>query len=197
MPTVQSPIMPKSGRKPLQPKNIPANQVTEIRIANPDQQKWIEIRLVGDSDKENRPVHTTCTPSKISSMEPLEASLAEELGEVKKKLERLRWDKERTEKMLKERDRVLDMQMKELQSRGEIQKNLEIEVDRLYRLNELKSYCMRISPIRTLREKEREKKDCEVAQLEEQKSVDAEESIDEEMSVCSSSATPQLAIRNR
>ncbi|KAF5747682.1 hypothetical protein HS088_TW05G00409 [Tripterygium wilfordii] len=130
-------------------------------------------------------------------MEPFEMSLAEELNEVKKKLESLRLDKERTEKMLKERDRVLDVQMKELESRGKIQKNLEIEVDRLYRLNKLKSYCMRICPIRTLREKEREKKDREVAQLEEQKSADAEESKDELVSECSNSGTPQLAWKLR
>ncbi|KAJ0027479.1 hypothetical protein Pint_35083 [Pistacia integerrima] len=77
---------------------------------------------------------------------------------MRKKLERLRLDKEKTEKMLNERDTMLDMQMKELQYRGDTQKMLEIEVDRLYRLKELKSYCLRISSIRSLREKEQEKR---------------------------------------
>jgi uncharacterized protein YdgA (DUF945 family) len=72
----------------------------------------------------------------------LDSSLAEELSAIKKKLERLRSDKERTEKMLEERAMVLDLQKKELEQRGEAQKRLEIEVDRLYRLKELHSYSM-------------------------------------------------------
>jgi hypothetical protein len=72
----------------------------------------------------------------------LDSSLAEELSAIKKKLERLRSDKERTEKMLEERAMVLDLQKKELEQRGEVQKRLEIEVDRLYRLKELHSYSM-------------------------------------------------------
>lgn len=35
----------------------------------------------------------------------------------------------------------METKMKELDQRGEIQKALEIEVDRLYRLNELRSLC--------------------------------------------------------
>lgn len=72
----------------------------------------------------------------------MDSSLAEELSAIKKKLERLRSDKERTEKMLEERAMVLDLQKKELEQRGEVQKRLEIEVDRLYRLKELHSYSM-------------------------------------------------------
>ncbi|KAJ6362772.1 hypothetical protein OIU78_003045 [Salix suchowensis] len=70
---------------------------------------------------------------------------------------------------------VMDLQMKELEQRGEVQKRLEIEVDRLYRLKELQSYSMIISPIRTLREKELEKKTTEV-QPEETGSEDLDES---------------------
>jgi hypothetical protein len=64
------------------------------------------------------------------------------LSAIKKKLERLRLDRERTEKMLKEREMVMDLQMKELEQRGEVQKRLEIQFDILYRLNELQSYSM-------------------------------------------------------
>ncbi|KAJ6407655.1 hypothetical protein OIU84_011027 [Salix udensis] len=77
--------------------------------------------------------------------------------------------------MLKEREMVMDLQMKELEQRGEVQKRLEIEVDRLYRLKELQSYSMITSPIRTLREKELEKKTTEV-QPEETGSEDLDES---------------------
>lgn len=61
---------------------------------------------------------------------------------MRKKLERLRLDREKTEKMLRERDLVLESQMKEIERRGEVQKTLEIEVDKLYRLKQLHISCM-------------------------------------------------------
>lgn len=73
----------------------------------------------------------------------MDASLAEELNAVKQKLERLKLERDKTEKMLQERHRILEVQMTELHHRGEFQKELEIE---------------RMSPIRSLREKEMEKK---------------------------------------
>ncbi|CAK7343536.1 unnamed protein product [Dovyalis caffra] len=168
-------LRPKSGRKPLQPKNSPATPMTQIHILKP-KQEGIEFSEVKDSNKENHPIYTT-TPTKPIN-EPLDSSLAEELSAIKKKLEKLRLERERTEKMLKEREMVMDLQMKELEQRGEVQKRLEIEVDRLYRLKELQSYSMKISPIRTLREKEHEKKISEV-QAEEMKAEDLEESVGE------------------
>ncbi|XP_061955703.1 uncharacterized protein LOC133677616 isoform X1 [Populus nigra] len=167
-------LRPKSGRKPLQPKNSPATPMTQIQILKP-KQEWTEFSVVKDSNKENHPIYTT-TPTK-PIVEPLDSSLAEELSAIKKKLERLRSDKERTEKMLEERAMVLDLQKKELEQRGEVQKRLEIEVDRLYRLKELHSYSMqRISPIRTLREKEHEKKMSEAQPLEKE-TEELEESV--------------------
>lgn len=166
-------LRPKSGRRPLQPKNSPATPMTQIQILK-SKQEWTEFSVVKDSNKENHPIYTT-TPTK-PIVEPLDSSLAEELSAIKKKLERLRSDKERTEKMLEERAMVLDLQKKELEQRGEVQKRLEIEVDRLYRLKELHSYSMRISPIRTLREKEHEKKMSEAQPLEKE-TEELEESV--------------------
>ncbi|XP_058186273.1 high mobility group B protein 6-like [Rhododendron vialii] len=76
------------------------------------------------------------TPTKIGS---IDVSLAEELSAIRLKLERMRLDKEETEKMLRERDLAMEAGMKELVERGEIQKMLKIEVDRLFRLKELKN----------------------------------------------------------
>lgn len=70
----------------------------------------------------------------------IDASLAEELSAFKKKLERLREDRESTEKLLKERDEAMDLHMSHLLQRGETQKSLEIQVDRLFRLKELHAY---------------------------------------------------------
>lgn len=179
--TIAPKVRPRSGRTPLQPKNTPA-ALTLLLPAKPKpkpDQSCFEITLIQDTDKENRDI--VATP-------PLETSLAEELSAIKKKLERLKADKEKTEKTLKEREEMLDMKMKEMEERGQIQKNLEIQVDRLFRLKELKYRCMvrtskyfavqfvsnfdfdfsmlilnfflleqRVSPIRTLREKEHEK----------------------------------------
>lgn len=138
--TGQPKLRPRSGRTPLQPKNSPADPIHPSPKPKPKpDQPCFEISAIRDSDKENiRPnpiAAAAATP-------PLETSLAEELSAIKKKLERLRADKERTEKTLKEREAVMDAKMKEMEQRGEIQKNLEIQVDRLFRLKELKYRCM-------------------------------------------------------
>lgn len=55
-------------------------------------------------------------------------SLADDLNAIREKLERLRLDKEKSEKMLRERELMMEMKMKEIDQRSEIQKVLEIEV---------------------------------------------------------------------
>ncbi|KAK7847294.1 uncharacterized protein LOC112034720 [Quercus suber] len=161
MPTPRFPVTgdhklrPKSGRTPLQQLNSPANHVTDSSShTKPAKQTQIEIFIADQSNKEN----TLHRPTQIES---LDASLAEELSAIRKKMERLRSDRERTEKMLRERDLMLEMKMKEVEERGEIQKSLEIELDRLYRLKQLQSQSVRVSTIRSLREKEQVKKSSE------------------------------------
>nr|XP_023923306.1 uncharacterized protein LOC112034720 [Quercus suber]POE97039.1 hypothetical protein CFP56_58618 [Quercus suber] len=161
MPTPRFPVTgdhklrPKSGRTPLQPLNSQANHVTDSSShTKPAKQTQIEICIADQSNKEN----TLHRPTQIES---LDASLAEELSAIRKKMERLRSDRERTEKMLRERDLMLEMKMKEVEERGEIQKSLEIELDRLYRLKQLQSQSVRVSTIRSLREKEQVKKSSE------------------------------------
>ncbi|CAN1772022.1 hypothetical protein LINPERHAP1_LOCUS12081 [Linum perenne] len=61
---------------------------------------------------------------------------------MRKRMESLRLDAEKTEQMLKERGKALDLQMKTLEARGVAQIMLELEVDRLYRFKELHSYSM-------------------------------------------------------
>ncbi|KAL8259195.1 hypothetical protein R6Q59_027148 [Mikania micrantha] len=171
--TVQSPvtgnhlIRPKPGRRPLQPlrsqTNIPPppahqnnHQCIEIpqdcNKENPNQNQNEKQNLKSDVNQ-NR----SLIPNVAAISLQFEVSLADELTAMREKMERLKADKEKTEKMLRERGLMMEMKMKELDRRGEIQKALEIEVDRLYRLNELKSLCNRIQPIRSLREKEQEK----------------------------------------
>lgn len=136
-------LRPRSGRTPLKPINSPVTPSTATKLkpkTKPEQEcidkNQNQIPAAADLNKED----TVNKP--VTNIESLDTSLAEELSAIRKKLERLRLEKERTEKMLDEREVILDMQMKGLQNRGEIQKMLEIEVDRLYRLNQLKSYCI-------------------------------------------------------
>ncbi|KAA3479934.1 high mobility group B protein 6-like [Gossypium australe] len=185
-----------SARKPLQPKNTAAADVNFVVVmkegsktkqvkSKPKQ----EHRLDDVSNKENlnhhhHPVTVYATPTKKKKVEAaldLDSSLAEELSAMRKRLERLRLDKEKTEKMLKEREAFLDSQLKEMEDRGQFQKQLEIEVDRLFRLKELKSYCMRISPIKSLRERQQcGRKNNEVQSLDIKAAAEwEEESMDE------------------
>lgn len=137
-------VRPRSGRTPLQPKNTPADLTlhpsTKPKLKS--DQTCFEIALIPNTEKENLSIEIEIVPSATSPVLPLETSLGEELNAMKKKLERLRTDKEKTEKMLKEREVMLDAKMKEMEEKSEIQKNLEIQVDRLFRLKELKYRCM-------------------------------------------------------
>ncbi|KAM1749271.1 hypothetical protein ACFX12_010159 [Malus domestica] len=166
-------VRPKSGRTPLQPKNAPVTSTNSDLKIKPVHQ-WIGVG--DDSNKENRPMYAT--PVKIEAMD---ASLAEELSSIRKKMERMKSDREKTEKMLKERDMVMEIQMKELENRGQIQKMLETELDRIYRLNQLHVQSIKVSPIRSLREKEEEKKADESPsqEVEVEAEEDMEESVDE------------------
>ncbi|XP_071718253.1 uncharacterized protein [Rutidosis leptorrhynchoides] len=178
--TLQSPVTgnnllrPKSGRQPLKsltnvppPPPPPTKKTYTKPNLNPNPNL---IEITEDANKENPNQKQTVTAnfnqirSPIATItsdpvqiEQFEVSLADELIAIREKMERLRLDKEKTEKILKERELMMEMKMKELDQRGEIQKVFEIEVDRLYRLNELRSLCNRILPIRSLREKEQEK----------------------------------------
>ncbi|XP_022978293.1 high mobility group B protein 13-like [Cucurbita maxima] len=171
----------KSGRRPLQPKNSLPNPVPAVAKVIKSKPERIQISLPTDANKENHPpIH-----AKAASVESCDLSLADELNAVKRKLERLRLERERTEQMLKERDMILELRMKELLQRSKEQRDLEMEVDRLFRLKELRLYCMRISPIRSLREKEREKIFAD-AQFPEYEIGDGEESVGENSSLDSS-----------
>ncbi|KZV33110.1 hypothetical protein F511_03376 [Dorcoceras hygrometricum] len=135
-----------SGRKALQPKIDPfANALTSA--ANTDAKPKWATQCVDISNKEN--VHPM--------IQSFDSSLAQELSAIREKLERLRIDRENTDEVLRQRGLMLDSHMKVILSRWEDQKQLEMEVDRLYRLKEIRLSCMRISPVKSLREKEQEK----------------------------------------
>ncbi|KAM7262665.1 hypothetical protein ACFE04_000348 [Oxalis oulophora] len=198
----------KSGRTPLKPKtNSNCNII--LPTPNPNiqlHQEWIletPPLTTTDSNKENPSTSTstsTSTPTpiitsinKIIKPQPqpqpppsppfplcdVSLSLAEELSAVRKNLERLRLDREITDRMLKERDLFMETQIKDFVYRGELQKQFEMEVDRLYRFKELKDYCLSISPIRSLRDKEQQNKKAPSSSSKETRALDLEGSVDE------------------
>ncbi|KAK8663689.1 hypothetical protein V6N13_083496 [Hibiscus sabdariffa] len=196
---METPEFHPSARKPLQPKNTAAANVNFVVVPKQGSKtKQVNSKPKQEhcpddvSNKENTNHHhpktmysTPTAAKKNKKMEEaldLDYSLAEELSAMRKRLERLRSDKEKTERMLKEKDTVLDLQMKDMEERGRFQKQLEMEVDRLFRLKELKSYCMRISPIKSLRERQQSgsRKKNTVQSLDMNKGADwGEESMDE------------------
>ncbi|XP_047307237.1 uncharacterized protein LOC124910610 [Impatiens glandulifera] len=91
--------------------------------------------------------------SPIFSVEcSIDSSLAEELKAIREKLKRLRLEKQKTTKLLDDRDFILDKNMKEINNRGQTQKMLQMELDRLCRLNQFQISSMKMSPIKSLRE---------------------------------------------
>ncbi|PIA59664.1 hypothetical protein AQUCO_00400513v1 [Aquilegia coerulea] len=160
----RSKLEQKSSRKPLQPKNFNSNDDENFQKKKKpiQRQKWFEISLVEDCNKEN---HDQPISSFVKKIEPFDSSLAEELNVIRKRLERLRLEKEKTEKLLKERDLVLEIGLKEIEKRGELQKKVEMEIENVLRLKVLKSSCQRTPAIQSLREREEEKKNKEAELL--------------------------------
>ncbi|KAL1543637.1 hypothetical protein AAHA92_20581 [Salvia divinorum] len=152
---------PSSGGKPLQPKNSASTPSSTKRKPNPNLNPaavfWGEVDQNNKENIYSTPVKKERFQFQIE-FDSFDASLAEELSAIREKVERLRIDKEKTDKMLRERALLLDSQMKEIVDRGMLQKQREIEVDRLFRLKEIKLSCKSISPIRSLREKEQAKR---------------------------------------
>ncbi|XP_010451396.1 PREDICTED: uncharacterized protein LOC104733520 [Camelina sativa] len=134
-----------SRRKALQPRNI-------FLTPKEEEDTFVKPKAATELKKKKK------ENLKLNLDTIIDASLAEELSAFKKKLERMREDRERTEKLLTEKDVAMDLQMSHLLQRGDTQKSLEIQVDRLFRLKELHAYSSKISPIRSLRAKEHEKK---------------------------------------
>ncbi|KAL1808086.1 hypothetical protein ACET3Z_025076 [Daucus carota] len=148
-------LVSRNGRTPLKPKNQqPQKEETK------QQPNWWINNDIDDSNKENLPPPGSIGAKKLEVQveTSIDASLAEELGAIREKLERMRLDQENTEKLLNDRLMAMDMHMNQILKRGQVQNLLEIEVDRLYRLNQIITASSEVSPIRSLREKEHEKK---------------------------------------
>lgn len=85
-----------------------------------------------------------------------EKSLADELKDVQRRLEKLRIEKEKTEELLKQRDETIRVKEEELENRCKEQEKLQKEIKKLQKLKEFKP-TMNFPLVKSLREKEKEK----------------------------------------
>ncbi|KAM0953821.1 hypothetical protein DsansV1_C01g0004021 [Dioscorea sansibarensis] len=130
-------------RRPLQPISSPANYLALGKMS-----VQISKQNDGEAGKENHPAFSG----------RLDASLAEELGVARRRRDRIRLERERTERMLGERDLVLEKGMRDLVIRGEAQRRLELELLRLIGIGDLGLLSGSSSPVRSLREREEERR---------------------------------------
>ncbi|CAA6661884.1 unnamed protein product [Spirodela intermedia] len=92
-----------------------------------------------------RPLQPKNTPSEPhrssgglpAGIDPADTSLGKELVAVRRRRERIRSERERTEKLLIERSRMLDTAMRKAEDRWEAQLKMEAELRQVIRLREL------------------------------------------------------------
>ncbi|XP_074579178.1 uncharacterized protein LOC141835702 [Curcuma longa] len=147
-------------RKPLQIKDVNVSSEDALK----SKPKPISIRIqrpMGLSfGKENH--YCPISPPKADAeleyeIAPRDPSLAEELASVRKRRERLREEREKTEKELREKDRMMERWAMDLEKRAEEQRNMELELRLLIKLQDLRSSSSVLSPVQSLREKEQKK----------------------------------------
>lgn len=135
---------PTPRRKPLQPRNFNLSTTAGLQ----PKPKPIALRIPppirGSPGKENCPI---LPPEPEPEARPREASLAEELAAVRQMRDRLRADREKTEEVLRERDAVMQRWAVELEKRAEEQRNLELELRLLIKLQDLISCSMVKTPV--------------------------------------------------
>ncbi|XP_078179541.1 uncharacterized protein LOC144573638 [Carex rostrata] len=161
-------------RRPLQPKNlnsIPSLENPPKKLKKLNQKTTTQPLIQDNTSKESHLIQvqpSVCEENlkkeKEQDDELREASLAEELEIVRKKRERLRLGREKTEEMLRERDLVLERAMKEMERRAEEQNSIELEIYKFILLKDLRTSSMRVYPVQSLRMKEEEKKSRELSE---------------------------------
>ncbi|CAA7398254.1 unnamed protein product [Spirodela intermedia] len=144
----------RSHRRPLQPKNTPS----EPHRSSGGVKRGQSPRTIQSSPedaiggKENRPQELS------AGIDPADTSLGKELVAVRRRRERIRSERERTEKLLIERSRMLDTAMRKAEDRWEAQLKMEAELRQVIRLRELGPSPSRETNRERSRERERERR---------------------------------------
>ncbi|URE10248.1 hypothetical protein MUK42_23319 [Musa troglodytarum] len=142
---------PTPRRKPLQPRNFDLATTAGLHPKPKPIALRIPPSIRGSPGKENCSI---LPPEPEPEARPREASLAEELAAVRQSRERLRADREKTEEVLRDRDAVMQRWAVELEKRAEEQRNLELELRLLIKLQDLISCSMIPSSVLSLRHQE-------------------------------------------
>lgn len=138
---------PPPFRRPLQPRNVVQPPASEFQ----QKPKLIAIRIPrpigGGAGKENclflstKPeLEPELKPEKEEGLK--ETSLAEELAAIRKRRERLREERDWTEKELRNKDMMMQRWAMEMEKWAEEQRNLELELRLLIKLQDLRSSSM-------------------------------------------------------
>lgn len=136
-------------RRPLQPKNlnsIPSLENPPKKLKKLNQKTTTQPLIQDNASKENHLIQPSVCEENLKEEkqddELREASLAEELEIVRRRRERLRLEREKTEEMLTERDLVLERAMKEMERRAEEQNSIELEIYKFILLKDLRTSSM-------------------------------------------------------
>ncbi|KAG6516257.1 uncharacterized protein LOC121971685 [Zingiber officinale] len=146
-------------RKPLQIKDINVSTDDALKSKSKPISMRIQRPMGLSFGKEN---HCPISPRKEEAeleydLAPRDPSLAEELASVRKRRERLREEREKTEKELREKDLTMERWAMDLEKRAEEQRNMELELRLLIKLQDLRSSSSVLSPVQSLRDKEQKK----------------------------------------
>ncbi|XP_020600170.1 high mobility group B protein 6-like [Phalaenopsis equestris] len=150
-------------RKPLQPRNTPANPVIELpsKPTSSNEIPSFKLKTAVLGSKENTEITTALPLPAMASgdfLPPADAlSLAEELGAARRLKERLRLEREKTETILRDKDLVLEKEAREAERRELEHIELEVKLQSLLHLFELRSL-LRFDTISSLRQQEEDKR---------------------------------------
>ncbi|KAK8928887.1 hypothetical protein KSP39_PZI017645 [Platanthera zijinensis] len=150
---------PTRRRQPLQLRNTPAHQAMEIQQKpSPTRVKPpVMLSQSASGGKENSGIITAFLSPSGDLPAPADAlSLAEELGAARRRNEKLRLERQRTESTLRMRDLVLENGVREAERREVEQREAELKLQQLLRLIQIRPL-LRYDRISSLRAQEEEK----------------------------------------
>lgn len=129
------------SRRALKPKNSLTNEA--ITMARPLSQSPIPNPPEADLSKENheslsQPKKAAAKGKAKQATKKQDTSFEKDLQEMQEMLEKLKFEKEKTEELLKEKNEMLKMKEEELEVQGKEQEKLHMELKKLQKMKEFK-----------------------------------------------------------
>ncbi|GMH28845.1 hypothetical protein Nepgr_030688 [Nepenthes gracilis] len=140
-----NPLPAKKGksRKPLKQKNTSSSgneaNILAGKFSQQGQPAEITPPFESDPQKENHEsINHPCSGKKSNAKAKGKQCFEKDLREMQDMLDKLRFEKEKTEELLKEKDVMLKIKEEELETRDTQQQKLQMEIKRLQKLKEFK-----------------------------------------------------------